>query len=370
MNKLQTFYWIGKVLSLDEHPEDKPRILRDIQAGHVNWNRFLSICDIHLILPAVYLKFLRHGLLPEIPEELSGYIMNIYALNRERNEVILDQIRNITETLNGHGLSPVYLKGSALMLDHIYSDIGERYVGDIDFLISNDEFFKTVEMFLKQGYYTIETFNQDHIYSYKHYPRLVREGIIAAVEIHHHLVIYKYSKLFDFKSIESARKHPANSDSDCYVLSDKDKIIHNFLNSQVTDREHRFANVSLRQLYDLYLLSRKADPVKALMQFGHFRRQAKAYLLLASWTFGLELPATIRCNLSANLFLLRHNLNLLWPRWHRASTSLIKFAERFPLMFRAYLRVALRATRNREYRRELFRRLREGMLFNKSRQRE
>jgi len=38
-------------------------------------------------------------------------------------------------TLNTAGISPIYLKGTGNLIDGIYGDVGERIIGDIDFLV-------------------------------------------------------------------------------------------------------------------------------------------------------------------------------------------------------------------------------------------
>jgi len=38
-------------------------------------------------------------------------------------------------TLKAAGISPIYMKGTGNLIDKVYDDIGERIIGDIDFVI-------------------------------------------------------------------------------------------------------------------------------------------------------------------------------------------------------------------------------------------
>ena len=45
-----------------------------------------------------------------------------------------------------NGVRPVFLKGTGNVLEGLYEDIGERMVGDIDFLIQQKDFLKAVDI--------------------------------------------------------------------------------------------------------------------------------------------------------------------------------------------------------------------------------
>jgi len=74
-----------------------------------------------------------------IPEEVEHAFAEIYELNRQRNQQILKQIDDITALLNKENIQPVFLKGTANLLDELYSDVGERMIGDIDFLVTEEQ---------------------------------------------------------------------------------------------------------------------------------------------------------------------------------------------------------------------------------------
>lgn len=83
-------------------------------------------------------------------------------------------------------------------------------------------------------------------------------------------------------------------------MSDTNKIIHNFIHSQLMHNAHYHADVSLRNLYDMLLLNQREDAFKALGHFKHFERKSMAYLKLMYRVFDLpfprNLPGAVRCS--------------------------------------------------------------------------
>ncbi|HAQ21344.1 MAG TPA: hypothetical protein DCR40_19255 [Prolixibacteraceae bacterium] len=53
---------------------------------------------------------------------------------------------DITAILNKENIQPVFLKGTANLLDGLYSDVGERMIGDIDFLVKEEDYLKAAEL--------------------------------------------------------------------------------------------------------------------------------------------------------------------------------------------------------------------------------
>ena len=72
------------------------------------------------------------------------YMKYITKLNRERNEEIIAQAKELNTLLLEHHITPIFLKGTGNLLEGLYEDIGERMVGDIDFLFSEEDYPKAI----------------------------------------------------------------------------------------------------------------------------------------------------------------------------------------------------------------------------------
>jgi hypothetical protein len=303
---IHSFYFIGHCLSLDEHPSFRETIITQFSDPNYDWNNFIWICSDHLILPLIYLKLKAHDLLGYLPELLARHLEDIYTLNRNRNEQIILQVKQITATLNSAGISPIYLKGTGNLIDGIYTDIGERIIGDIDFLVPEADFLTAAKLFKDKGYQICRPNNEpfDRI---KHYPRLWKEDVAADIEVHRLPVIFKYTKHFSADLVQQFKKTISGFPG-CYVLSDEHKVILNFMHSQLTNAGHALGIVSLRDIYDLYCFSKRVD-LKNIPQATPFRQKSIVYLKISEKL--LDLPGHFYPNetIGSRYYRIKHDLN-------------------------------------------------------------
>jgi len=183
MTNNEYFYFAGKCLTLDEYPYSRREIIQQIESDSINWDDFVSLCNNHLILPVLFLKFKSHDILTYLPIELSEFLNEIYKLNLSRNQQIMEQLHDIINLFNENGIHPTLLKGAGNLLDQLYSDLGERMMGDIDLLVAEEDYLPAVHLLEREGYSSsVEIFNKFE--KQKHYPRLSKADVAADVEIH------------------------------------------------------------------------------------------------------------------------------------------------------------------------------------------
>ena len=204
MTNLEMFYFVGRCLSIDEHPEFRDVMVQKISEDEIEWTQFVSLCSNHLILPVIYLKFKAHKLIEHLPVELAEFLKEIYNLNLARNEQILLQIKDILKLLNANDIYPTFLKGTGNLLDGLYSDKGERIIGDIDFLVPEEDYLEAARILEEDGYVKNSTFSSD-LLNPKHYPSLFKVGVPAVVEVHRMIVPQRYGKMFNSEILEKKR---------------------------------------------------------------------------------------------------------------------------------------------------------------------
>ena len=73
----------------------------------------------------------RANFLHYLPEELVTYMEHITKLNRERNEQIIAQAKELNILLLANNITPIFLKGTGNLLAGIYDDVAERMVGEL-----------------------------------------------------------------------------------------------------------------------------------------------------------------------------------------------------------------------------------------------
>jgi hypothetical protein len=327
MDKKQIFNIISRILSLKVKPERVEDIIKILPREKKDWQKWVLVGSDNLVLQSLYLTLRDHQLLSHLPEDLNEYLEQIHQLNIVRNTSILQEAKNIQYIFDGKGISSVYMKGTGNIFDGLYHDIGERMVYDIDILIEGERMLEAAQALMDNGYRTQKDFNPLAYPSTMHYPILLKEGCVAGVELHRLPVQYHYLKSFPPERVFET-KNPSSVETGFWVMSDGNKIIHNFLHSQLMHNAHYHADVSLRNLFDLLLLSQRKSVEKTFNEFKHHWRKSNAYLKLMHKVFDLPLPDTTT---KGNKFLLkRHSWTLTMTRrelmiYHFLINAFIKY---------------------------------------------
>lgn len=325
MTNKELYFFACQCLSLDDHPEFKEKIIHIISTDQINWENFIKLCSNHLVLPVIYLKFQFHGLLKHLPEELTKFLEEIYHLNLTRNEQILKQLQEVVSLFNKHEIYPTLLKGTGNLLDNLYSSTGERMIGDIDILVSEADYLSAAQLLESDGY----AHNTPHFFDVKkmkHYPRLFKEGVSADIEIHRLPVPLRYTRRYNTDTIDQDKK-AIKEDSSCFVLSDKHKAIHNFIHTQLSNKGHSYGIVPLRDLYDLYLISKRTDISQIVNHIEH-KRIAVAYFLFAGKALSLPDFFHSKSTFTFRMLCIRHDLVLRSNTFYSVNKGLIYMAER------------------------------------------
>ena len=249
--------------------EDKNRleIEKRLQSKKIDWETVVEISTAHYVFPAMYCNLKRVGFLSYLPQELVNFMEHITNLNRERNQQIITQAKNLNSLLLQNKITPIFLKGTGNLLAGIYDDIGERMIGDIDFLLPKKDTYRAFEILKNDNYYTHETLlnnTPDH----RHFPRLIKKNNIAAVEIHSKLLISKYDNEFNYGFV----KKDIQITNGAAVLSYANKLNLSIVASQINDSGFYYKAIPLRNAYDVFLLSKKTsakDAVNSLDTLNH-----------------------------------------------------------------------------------------------------
>ncbi|MGQ8336612.1 nucleotidyltransferase family protein [Sunxiuqinia sp. A32] len=353
MINIETFRLVGKCLGLDENPEFRDELIEKSNLGLIDWERFVFICSNHLILPTVYLKFQTNGILDHIPEELTLHLKEMYQLNLSRNSEIEKQLKEIVESLNKNGIMPILLKGAANLMDGLYRDKGERMMSDIDLLVEEEDYVKSAEILRNIGYMVAEEASEwVDIHKAKHYPRLFRKDCVADVEIHRIPVDRSYIGWFNSEIINQ-EKGEISSLLGCFVESDLHKIIHNFIHCQLVDEGFLTGIVSLRDVYDLYLLSKRCPLERAIPSIKP-KQKAIAYFAYVGMMLGLNKSFYSKRNLSYRVLMSRHFLIQRSKFSQKTYLSSVFILQR---IFKGYLGQIFKAFYSKEKRQYLTKRI-------------
>ncbi len=333
MNKLEALLFTGKCLTLGKYPGRISEVRDTISKGAVEWEKIVWTSTSHLVFPALYIQLERAGLLPLLPSDLVAYMEEFTSMNRDRNQQIIGQAKELTILLNRHGFSPVFLKGTAQLLSGLYTDIAERMVGDIDFLVFEKDLEGTAEVLLDAGYKPLYANIPENVRVQKHYSRLVKDERIAAVEIHHQVFAFPDNKLLDTDLIIPASRK-LEIKGNAYIPCTEHQVIYNILNVQLSEKGFYYGRFRLSQLYDLLHLSANTDLPLLIENYGKSVHQLKSNLALANRLLGFPQTLPVQMSLREKYYVSRvvHKVNS--PRRARFSESVLYFAMRFFNIFR------------------------------------
>ncbi len=281
-------YFVGKGLALSQNPSLLPELQQMIRSGTVSWEIVVWASSNQMVLTVLYNQFKKNNLLAELPDDLLEYMEDINNQNLLRNQAILIQVKDIIKCLNQNNIYPVFLKGTGNLLDGLYPDQADRMIGDIDFLVPEDQVIPCAEILVKDLGYELSygLFDPAETLSWhRHHPTLINKSTVAAVEIHRQPVSTPFDKHFNFKLIDQEKK-AINHYGKAYVLSDKHQVIYNMMNVQMNDNASYWGTILMRQSYDLLLLAQGLSPLKTAMEFGHYFRKLNLYLAVSTLVFG------------------------------------------------------------------------------------
>ena len=251
MNYKETLFFIGKCLTINHEEHNKKLVENDLKSNIVNWDNVVKVSTAHFVFPALYSNLKKADFLHYLPTDLVAYMEHISDLNRERNEQILFQAKEINKLLLANNITPIFLKGTGNLLEALYDNIAERMIGDIDFLVAEEDCHKAFKLLEDANYTKVTDIHDDH----RHLARLTHPEKIAAVEIHKNMLREAKEDLFNYATVINTNiKH-----NNIHLLSFENQIKLTVFSKFINDYAYQTKMISLRPAYDFYLQQHKID---------------------------------------------------------------------------------------------------------------
>ena len=281
MTPAEITLFIAKSLSISTSSKNLEEIKEVLKSKKIDWDLFVKISTSQLVLPALYCNYKRNNLLKFLPDDLVDYMEEITSLNRDRNLQIIEQINELNSLLKYNGVNPIFIKGAGYLTQSLYEDPAERMVGDIDFLVSGEQYRKSVELILNDGYEVLK--GSYHLRpDTKHFSRLVKNDKIAAVEIHKEMIIEKYSSEFNYETI----KNNIIQNSGFSILGYDDQKALSIFSNQINDNGFDYKTIGLKNAYDFLLLNSKEPDTEFALRFNKLQTPILCFLASLDYLFG------------------------------------------------------------------------------------
>ena len=273
MNYKETLFFIAKCLTISLEEKNRDEIELMLKTTDLDWESVVKVSTSHYVFPALYCNFKRADFLKYVPADLVEYMKHITDLNRDRNTLIIAQAQELNSLLLANNITPIFLKGTGNLLAGIYNDIAERMVGDIDFIFSKEDYKKAIIVLRDNGYSDVSKYEY-HYPASKHYKSLKKENNIAAVEIHHALLIEKYANEFNYSFVEKDSQIINGAE----VLSYANKLNLSIIANQINDSGFYYKTMALRNAYDVFLLSNKTNAKDAVNELNKLTNPLNCFL--------------------------------------------------------------------------------------------
>lgn len=238
---------------------------QEIDLKNIDYELLIKIASAHLMLPSLYVNLTKKGFIDLIPKDLKKYLKHIYSINKKRNQEAINEIKEISEELIKNEINHVFLKGASYLFNNIYDDIGERMMGDIDFLVSKQDFIKTINLFKKsnykkqQGYAGLTGAIILSVRHGRHYVRIIKKNKLFGLEIHHRLFSKKYNK---YLNPELVLKHKIFCNKKIYIPNNQHQLLNNIYNYQINDHGNKKLSYSYRSIYDTFMFIKKNKSIQ------------------------------------------------------------------------------------------------------------
>ena len=145
------------------------------------------------MLPALYLRIKKNNLRKFFPPDLYSYLKNIYEINLKRNKIFIEEVNNIKDIFAEKNLKILFIKSSSMYVENLSDKIGERMIGDIDFLVRKKDIDLVVNLLSLSGYNSNLRYK---LWQTKHIPRMVQINFLLLNLILNYLSIENVKFMF------------------------------------------------------------------------------------------------------------------------------------------------------------------------------
>ena len=269
MNYKETLFFIAKCLTISLEEKNRDEIELVLKTTDVDWDAVVKVSSAHYVFPALYCNFKRADFLKYLPQELVSYMQHITDINRERNEKIIAQAKELNSLFLANNIRSIFLKGTGNLLAELYEDIAERMMCDIDLIFLKEDYPKAITLLREFGYDKEIPLKFIH----RHYARIIRKDRIAGVEIHKYLSEKNVNE-FNFSVLVKGTQSLNGTN----VLSYANKLNLSIITDQINDNGFYYKRMALRNAYDVFLLSKKTNAKSAVNELNKLTNPLNCFL--------------------------------------------------------------------------------------------
>lgn len=297
---------------------------RGAMPKHIDWMSLIGLANQTLTAPALQDVVERYP--DAIPHDVSRYINEIVARNLVRNDRLAAQLMEALVALNTNGITPVLLKGSAILATSPRKQVGRRLISDLDLLVSPDETRSAFECLLRLGY-RVHYAAPDG--AAKWYADLERPGDVGMIDLQQSPPGHR----FFYSAAGDIRQHCQRLSLErgsAYIPSATYHALALIIHDQFQDADYWVGKIDLRHLLDLRELANSPDGIDwkhlASLTPGKLAKNAiETQLVTLNALLGVDVPHGMRTRLMPRLQHWRRTLRARMPALRHAFFLLLLF---------------------------------------------
>ena len=279
-------------------PDDEVSELRRIAAaGGVDWPAVAEHANRADLAPALCVALQDKGVWSEVPPLFREYLLELHRFNLERNQALLQQLREVVGLLNAVGVTPLLLKGAAALVTDLYPDPGMRFMVDLDLLVPEEQLERAVAAVQGDGYAVPEKYRElIASTASQHYPPLARPGEPATLEMHRRVLNRGRELLESARVWDNSRPYDGGllPGLTAALMSPTDALIHCFAHSELAHGSQHYERIDARSLLEFaHLFCRYRDEIdwrvlESLKRHPRYGLAFEIYLHQARMLFRLD----------------------------------------------------------------------------------
>jgi hypothetical protein len=252
-----------------------------------DWDQTVRVAAREEVLPSL------HGTLC-CPPEIADFFEAIHELNAERNRQLLEETETVACLLNKAGIEPVLLKGTAYLMTGVYPDPADRFLHDIDLLVSPPQSEQAFEIIQRSGYEPYVP--NPTAFVLHHHPTLTQIHRIP-VEVHHSLALGAGRAFLTADEIVNSSTPFRLGRATVRIPSPDHLMTHLIVHSQMQHGSYDRIWPSLRAMYDLILLGRRFtvdwDAIRGRFETHRTTALLNLHLLQVEKAMGIPPPFAV-----------------------------------------------------------------------------
>lgn len=286
--------------------------LRGEMPHNPDWERVLTLANRTLCTPAIAAQLRGNDDFPALPSDVRRFLLEILSRNDQRNERLFNQLSEACAIMNGHGVRPVLLKGSAWLASADAADRSRRILTDLDLMVPAEAFHTTIDRLTGAGYQLEAPVLRPEVPAV-----LWRPQDAGTIDLH-----TEYGSaatlLYQFKDLASDAEVANLPGSVAMLPSAVACAAILLLHDQLKGRDYLRGRVDLRHLADLDRLAAGLGPaqwrdLEALFSQPYARKAMKTQFLTARKLLRTDIPDALVDGISPRLQYWRRLLQIRWP---------------------------------------------------------